>query len=497
MNAPDCEKIRNMSPPVYNVDTTDFIPDDFDRTKNVILIWASGSALRFNGETKQLLPINGEAILLRTIRLLKTYTSNKDNIVVITNKKDIKQELQKIGCYYYTPENHKWLTDTLLSTESLWSNKRTICLYADVFYSFDTLNKIVSYDDKGLMFFSRKGEILGFSFTPRKAAFVKEKCAHVSKEADAGRAKTKGKGWCLFRACSGRALSERNFESDIMVKFGDRSTDVDSPTAYDKKIRTGFFNHSSFQDPQDKYKEGITAITCTGDRRACFDLCYRYMSRQTLKPDQWIVVDDGQIPIDLEKYPLITDYIRRQKTGRRPKHTLARNLREAVKIIHHKKCVIFEDDDWYHKDYIRLMGDVLEREDLVGQKVVIEFNVALKRYRVKRNKAHSSLCCTAFNYALYNHLKIIVNANDSFLVDRQLWNSFFGCKKLLNNQTPYLVVGIKGSQGRRGMSRGWKLRFLKHADETGRHLKSKIGDDFAFYKKYYEKIDTDKWDDVL
>ena len=37
----------------------------------------------------------------------------------------------------------------------------------------------------------------------------------------------------------------------------------------------------------------ITVITCTGDRPEAFKLCRTWMSRQTRKPDQWIVVDDG------------------------------------------------------------------------------------------------------------------------------------------------------------------------------------------------------------
>jgi hypothetical protein len=37
----------------------------------------------------------------------------------------------------------------------------------------------------------------------------------------------------------------------------------------------------------------LTAITPTGDRMHQFNICYELMMRQTLKPDRWIIVDDG------------------------------------------------------------------------------------------------------------------------------------------------------------------------------------------------------------
>jgi len=40
----------------------------------------------------------------------------------------------------------------------------------------------------------------------------------------------------------------------------------------------------------------ITAITPTGDRPLALALCQQWMDAQTVRPDQWIVVDDGKIP---------------------------------------------------------------------------------------------------------------------------------------------------------------------------------------------------------
>lgn len=470
---PGCPRWHINYPPE---DTTDRLPETLP--DKVVLIWAAGSAVRFDGVTKQLLQINGEAIIKRTIRLLRTYHGIEP--IVITRKADIKQA---IDCWYYTPGNNKWLTDTIVSTRSLWTD-RTVCLYGDCMYTHKTLRRILDCRDD-LRFFSRKGELVGFTFTPERHRFLLDKCAYVTAEAEKGRARTKGKGWCLFRACAGQSLNDRNVDSPLMVRVQDRTTDIDSAASYNKKLGTKFFSHSSFFETPSAYADGVTAITCTGDRLEAFDLCYRYMERQSRRPDQWIVVDDGDLQLDPQRYPLITDYIRRERVGRQPKHTLARNLRCAVEKIAFDKCVMIEDDDWYHRDYIRLMADVLEREDMVGQRQVIEFNLLHRRYRVKRTTRHSSLCCTAFTWAAYKNLQVIVSANDSMLVDRQLWRSFDGCKKLLANRRPYICVGIKGMPGRMGRSRGHRLKFLPRLDPTGRHLRRLIGGDMINYERFY------------
>src|SRR5687768_6841694 len=43
----------------------------------------------------------------------------------------------------------------------------------------------------------------------------------------------------------------------------------------------------------------ITVITPTADRPAAWPLAERWMARQTVQPDQWIVADDGIAPAPL------------------------------------------------------------------------------------------------------------------------------------------------------------------------------------------------------
>ena len=56
-------------------------------------------------------------------------------------------------------------------------------------------------------------------------------------------------------------------------------------------------------------KDTITLITPTGDRPLAFALCQNWMRKQTVLPFQWVVVDDGKIPM---KPYVPMEYVRRK-----------------------------------------------------------------------------------------------------------------------------------------------------------------------------------------
>ena len=60
---------------------------------------------------------------------------------------------------------------------------------------------------------------------------------------------------------------------------------------------------------------GITIITPTGDRPLASGLLRDYwMKNQTIKPDQWIIVDDGINTFDTSLLPDYAEYIKREPT---------------------------------------------------------------------------------------------------------------------------------------------------------------------------------------
>lgn len=91
------------------------------------LILAAGEAERHNGGNKPLLIVNCETLLDRTVRLFRKHCSK---LTIVTHRADIAHP----GCEYLMPSNRERVTNTLLSTRSLWSDEMTLVLLGDVYY---------------------------------------------------------------------------------------------------------------------------------------------------------------------------------------------------------------------------------------------------------------------------------------------------------------------------------------------------------------------------
>lgn len=90
------------------------------------------------------------------------------------------------------------------------------------------------------------------------------------------------------------------------------------------------------------------AVTCTGGRPELFELCKKWLARQTVQPDGWVVAtDNGDVPPDL---PRNATHLRvdppafNPTADWRPNHA----LREAMRFVPEgNHVIVFEDDDWY------------------------------------------------------------------------------------------------------------------------------------------------------
>jgi hypothetical protein len=170
----------------------------------------------------------------------------------------------------------------------------------------------------------------------------------------------------------------------------------------------------------------VTVITCTGDRPESFEKLKYWMWRQTLKPQQWIVVDDGETPI---KDSIEFEYYRRVSGINDYEHTLCLNLLEAIKYVRHNKIIFMEDDDWYHPTYVDYMSKLLDKADLVGFGNAVFYHVPGMRYMIKGSPKQPTLAQTAMRSELLPVLKEICEyAPNEFnlcgkgLVDTFLWN---------------------------------------------------------------------------
>lgn len=222
----------------------------------------------------------------------------------------------------------------------------------------------------------------------------------------------------------------------------------------------------------------ITAITLTGDRPLAFKLCQKWMANQITKPDQWIVVDDGDIELDCMEN---MHYIKRDKKGGEPKHTLLLNLVEAFKYVIGDKIIIFEDDDYYSPEYISQISLLLNKYDLVGIGRAKYYHIEGKYYE-HYNMNHASLAQTAFKNSLLNHIQKLLNG-DMFL-DLRIWQ-INPTNKYIFIDNKKLFCGIKGLSGRNGIGIGHDSGFNKYQKDSIKYdkLKEWIPNDYKEYLK--------------
>ena len=252
----------------------------------------------------------------------------------------------------------------------------------------------------------------------------------------------------------------------------------------------------------------ITALTCTGDRQLCLDLLTQWVDHQTLQPDQWLVIDDGQNAYspnyDCEYY-----YRRPQEDD--PKHTMVINIQYALPMIKGDVIFFFEDDEYYAPDYIKTMVEYIRDYEMIGICKSKYYYLPSRRYFIHDNYDHASLAQTAIKKSLLSEIEKL--PVDNQFIDLDLW----GMKRIgttvirnknikVNAELPkglavndgkgflfddadrYLYVGMKGMPGRVGIGSGH--RGVGRFDVNEKILRQWIPKDFETYLsipfEYYE-----------
>ncbi len=228
----------------------------------------------------------------------------------------------------------------------------------------------------------------------------------------------------------------------------------------------------------------ITVLTCTGGRQMCFDRLEFYMKRQTVQPDQWIVVDDCQEPTVCS---MGQEVIRRQPWWKPGDMTLPQNMIAGLEKVRGDIVLVMEDDDWYRADYIEKMAELLQAYELVGEGRAKYYNIYNYRQILHPNMAHASLCQTGFRSAVIPDIMRVLTCNRTYqYVDLHMWK--LDINKYIFPLDESLCVGIKGMPGRPGAGYG-------HGDKMGvidkqpfEKLSQWIGDDVGFYRDVSQKI---------
>jgi len=227
----------------------------------------------------------------------------------------------------------------------------------------------------------------------------------------------------------------------------------------------------------------ITAVTPTGDRPLAFALCRRWIQNQRVKPDQWIVVDDGKEPIaDTSGF----EYVRRDPGPE--KNTLALNLRAAVPKIQGDKILIIEDDEYYAPGYVEAMSRQLEKAETVGIGKSRYYHLPTGGYMVIGNGGHASLAQTGFRKSFLSEFRKLLTPGKLY-IDFAIWQRAKARKSalvFLDDKNP-LYVGMKGLPGRAGIGRGHDSRIYRQIDRGRQVLRRWIPRDYQIYLDLLEK----------
>jgi hypothetical protein len=228
----------------------------------------------------------------------------------------------------------------------------------------------------------------------------------------------------------------------------------------------------------------VTLITPTSDRPFGLALAERWIARQTLPPDEWIVVDDGQTPTVPTMGQL---HVRRaRELACSGAESLCRNLLAALPRITGDVVVIIEDDDWYKPTHLERITAQIARRGvmLAGDDQQRYYNVPQQMWRIFKNRG-ASLCQTAFHCKLIPLVERVIRESlrrNQYGIDALLWTQASPwMKSLERTQT---VVGIKGLPGRVGLGIGHRPQgSLWKADPAGSQLRAWIGSDAAVYRQ--------------
>ena len=225
----------------------------------------------------------------------------------------------------------------------------------------------------------------------------------------------------------------------------------------------------------------ITAITPTGDRKLPFALCKHWMEMQTVRPDQWIVVDDGKVPM---KPPVGVTYIRREPCATDPPHTLNINLKTAIPYIKGSKILIIEDDEYYAPQYVGRMAQALDKGEVAGIAMSKYYHLPTNGWARHANTIHASLAQTGFRSSFIPTLSNLVSQQLLHYLDICLWKIAMGngVGYLFKDDPLSLYAGIKGLPGRLGIGIGHQAEmYSKRIDTQHKILREWTNESYKVY----------------
>jgi glycosyltransferase involved in cell wall biosynthesis len=240
----------------------------------------------------------------------------------------------------------------------------------------------------------------------------------------------------------------------------------------------------------------IAIITPTRNRVQTIALLARWLRQQTVKPDLWVVVDDGEEEICFEE-PM-THLVKRKQGPGEPTHSLCLNLRQALPYMLADKIFICEDDEYYAPTYIEEMSKRLDQYPVVGIGYSKYYHLGLRSPFVHENMQHASLAQTSFRREMIGEfIRCMADPKDNF-IDIKFWKLVRSRGLIWRDADGYIpsdgkpgaqYVGMKGMPGNPGIGFGHKAMPGYRQDHTLEWLRRWIRpEDFSAYEKIAEQL---------
>lgn len=230
-------------------------------------------------------------------------------------------------------------------------------------------------------------------------------------------------------------------------------------------------------------QSNLSIIIATGMRPQAYALCERWIKRQTLQPDEIIVIDDGEIPTEIT---LDATIIRPEKKWHLGENTQKRNLIIGLQEAKGEVILILEDDDYYAENFIEVLYTELNNPrykfQVVGEANSRYYHLKQKKWKILKNRNFSTFSQTIFRRSVIPDLKKVLETRDSKF-DSGFWKESTVPRYLIPTTT--LTVGMKGLPGRPGLGIGHNAEDSNWQQDTNNldYLYKWIGEDFQAYKE--------------
>ena len=192
------------------------------------IIMSNGTGSRwqnYNNIPKQLIKINNETLLQRTVRLIKNNSANSRIIITSKNK-----QLQTQGAQLYTPLQDKLEIDRF--TYELISDN--VCfLYGDTYYSTLSVQTIINTPTNDILFFGNEKRIFAVKVGDSKLMkthidnvrqlFLQEKIDNC-------------KGWHLYQSYANLPWGSKKI-TDKYILINDETQDFNNPNEYEDFLK--------------------------------------------------------------------------------------------------------------------------------------------------------------------------------------------------------------------------------------------------------------------